>query len=276
MQWLEGARTLESIVDAGESVERLARPLARMLARLHALGIDHPDLHAENVLVDRSGEPWLVDLDKARQRKSTTPARVERDLASLEGWARERLPIRVRLRFLCAWRAALYPELQSEFAHDRALARRVASAARAQRRAVIERSARKWLRESSRTELRHIEGAVLVTRRGMRAPLTAALAARDGSVLVLEGLRRDELLVRWSNAARLLEHRIPAFEPLSLSRSGPCWAAFSTPVRPAESEEELARLLTDRGLAIRRSESFARPTGSGFALLPPRSLAAPP
>jgi serine/threonine-protein kinase RIO1 len=274
MEWIEGARTLESSVDAGESFEPLARPLGRMLARLHALGIDHPDLHAENVLLDRHGEPWLVDLDKARRRRTTTAARMERDLAALEGWARERLSLRARLRFFCAWRAALPPELERELCAERELARRIASTARTRRRATIERAARKWLRESSRVELWRCEGAELLARRGRPVPISAATARMDGSLLVLDGLAEAEIEARWMNAARLLEHRIPAFEPLVLVRGGGGWAAFRTPERVALSERELARLLEDRGLGIRGGGMVAGAVGEGFAMVPPRGLEA--
>jgi 3-deoxy-D-manno-octulosonic acid kinase len=101
-------------------VERIdgARPLAAWLggdvdaapwdavgatiAAFHHRGVDHADLNANNVLIDRDGRPWLIDFDRGRVRATAgrwrrrNLARLQRSLAKLaggddrwrRGWAR--------------------------------------------------------------------------------------------------------------------------------------------------------------------------------------------
>lgn len=69
--------------------ERLTRADACLLARVgrtirqfHRAGLDHVDLNARNLLVDETGQVWLIDLDRCRLR-APGPWR-ERNLQRLE------------------------------------------------------------------------------------------------------------------------------------------------------------------------------------------------
>ena len=42
--------------------------LGRLLRRMHEAGIDHADLNADNILIDESGDFYLIDFDRARIR----------------------------------------------------------------------------------------------------------------------------------------------------------------------------------------------------------------
>ena len=62
---LERAVQARGHLSVGESVTVLA-PVARALAGLHALGVVHGDVSPANVLLERSGQPFLADLGVAR------------------------------------------------------------------------------------------------------------------------------------------------------------------------------------------------------------------
>ena len=62
---LERAVQARGHLSVGESVTVLA-PVARALAGLHALGVVHGDVTPANVLLARSGQPFLADLGVAR------------------------------------------------------------------------------------------------------------------------------------------------------------------------------------------------------------------
>jgi tRNA A-37 threonylcarbamoyl transferase component Bud32 len=59
--------------------------IAKLTARLHALGVDHGDLNLRNFLFVPSGELLILDLDKAmRRRAPLAPGARRRNLARLE------------------------------------------------------------------------------------------------------------------------------------------------------------------------------------------------
>ena len=67
--------------------------LSGELASLHESGVRHTDLKPGNVLVDRRGEPWLVDFHAARRsRAAAPPRRLFRDLVTVCAAGREVLP----------------------------------------------------------------------------------------------------------------------------------------------------------------------------------------
>jgi 3-deoxy-D-manno-octulosonic acid kinase len=47
----------------------LWQAIGHMVARFHAVGCDHPDLNAHNILIDPTQQPFLVDFDKARLKR---------------------------------------------------------------------------------------------------------------------------------------------------------------------------------------------------------------
>jgi 3-deoxy-D-manno-octulosonic acid kinase len=48
--------------------ERAWRAIGATIARLHHHGVDHADLNAHNILLDRNGAPSIIDFDRARVR----------------------------------------------------------------------------------------------------------------------------------------------------------------------------------------------------------------
>ena len=67
--------------DASPGALRRAGALARAI---HRAGLLHPDLNAENVLLDEGGEAWVLDLDRARRAPGPTTRGAEAMLARLE------------------------------------------------------------------------------------------------------------------------------------------------------------------------------------------------
>lgn len=48
--------------------EALLKRVGAMIYRFHQAGLDHVDLNARNILIDPTGEPWLIDFDRCRLR----------------------------------------------------------------------------------------------------------------------------------------------------------------------------------------------------------------
>ncbi|MDK9688485.1 3-deoxy-D-manno-octulosonic acid kinase [Halomonas sp. LC1] len=65
---IPGARALASLLTNGEADEALLKRVGAMIKRFHQAGLDHVDLNARNILVDETGKPWLIDLDRCRLR----------------------------------------------------------------------------------------------------------------------------------------------------------------------------------------------------------------
>ncbi len=290
MEWIPEAATLGAVL-AGERrspvpLEVLATRLGRLLARAHAAGLDHPDLHPGNVLIDADGNPWLVDFHKARLRSRTDPKLLERDLVALGAAVRELFPPRLRARFALAWRRALPDELASGLAEPARLARDVEDRARVRRRAVLAHAQGRWTRTSSSC----VETARAFQRRDLPEDFAERLesASRHRSryvevalydqqvrALVLRG-RANELRARWYSAVRLCDHRVPALAPLCLSAH---WAAFeipagAQPVAAAPSPQQLGALLGtlhDRGLDVDALDGLYE-HGDALLLAPPPRL----
>ncbi|HVS17816.1 MAG TPA: lipopolysaccharide kinase InaA family protein, partial [Planctomycetota bacterium] len=77
MQWIPRARSLAELLHAGETRDLPARALGELLARLQSAGVDHPDLHPGNVLIDDTGGVWAIDFHKARRVARLSAARLE-------------------------------------------------------------------------------------------------------------------------------------------------------------------------------------------------------
>ncbi len=98
--------------------------LAEMIARSHQAGLEHLDMHAANILVQRTAprqyRTVFVDLQSARRDVPITDHAVVRNLAQLNQWFRRHSTIGDRLRFLRAylrWRN----EFEAMYEHGRAL-----------------------------------------------------------------------------------------------------------------------------------------------------------
>ncbi len=65
---IAGAKALAELLANDQADEALLKRIGEMIRRFHQVGLDHVDLNARNILVDPSGTPWLIDLDRCRLR----------------------------------------------------------------------------------------------------------------------------------------------------------------------------------------------------------------
>ena len=284
MEWIDGARTLAALLAERPELGRdgaLARELGRLVAELHAAGLDHPDLHAENVLVDAAGKLYAIDFHAARLRASLGRGELERALATFAAGLRETTSARFRARALRAWWRHVGAERSAPLGERWRLAVALESEARALRRSVVLERGERWLRESrscrvradvagdarrrafARAELGDVEVArALAAARAAEAsdPPLAKAAGPEGRALEtgraqaggreLIFARGPEGLVRsiWLGAARLEEHAVPAARPLAAVLGRPALAVLelprgAAPVADAWSEPALATAL---------------------------------
>jgi hypothetical protein len=271
MEWIEGARSLAlHLADPASEGERphLLRELGRLLAAAHLSGLDHPDLHLGNILVDGEGSPWLVDLHSARLCGPLTFERVEEDLLDAAASLREHLSADLRRRMLVAWFRTLPPSHLPDLPDLRLLATRIEAPARSRRLAVVERGQGRWLRRSGICETGEEQGNRILRRRDLpptfpeRARFPEKGRGNDRSILLVEGVSPRDLRGLWLAAARAFEHHLPTVAPGCLVLGEENWAAFTLPpdarrAAGAEgaigecTEQELGRalgLLHDRGL----------------------------
>ena len=102
---IRGCETLHRFLLERELPEEGWRRLGATLHRFHDCQVWHPDLTAENILVDREGRFHLVDFDRARLRRG-------------EGWKDRNLR---RLRRSLVKQRGLDPALHYRDAHFRSL-----------------------------------------------------------------------------------------------------------------------------------------------------------
>ena len=228
LEWIEDARTLEEPLQAGpglgSSRGRLASSVGAAVARLHLAGVDQPDFHAGNFLVDRAARIWAIDFHKARLRPHLGRRRLLASLARLGGEVRERTTPRERARFFAAWWRALGDDLRRELGARAELAHELERLARADRLATVKENLDRWLRESERCRAIRARGGEHLLRRDLEArrqsEFEAALTggAAPERALVHRGTRRS-VRSRWLAAARLCEHGLPAARPAALCLS---------------------------------------------------------
>lgn len=82
---IAGAKALAELLINELADDALLQQVGMMIRRFHQAGLDHVDLNARNILVDPSGAPWLIDLDRCRLRdpgkwQANNLARLERSL----------------------------------------------------------------------------------------------------------------------------------------------------------------------------------------------------
>lgn len=292
MQWIPNSRSLLELLEGPRDEKpvdgwgKLIIEMGELLAALHVNGIDHPDLHPGNVLVDSTGKPWVVDFHHARLRRKLSPARIEEDFASFAAISREYLSSEVRLRFLQAWRTAVPAEIRKHFLDWSRLARRVEEKGRFLRRARVERSVGRWLRSSSRCVVLDDGRSPVFQRRDLPRDFweLARSGRADRAVMIVEGDPKANLERIWQNGVRLFEHRLPTLEPLCRREGRDGWAIFGKPVgtRKFESERDATRPevvaellgellgeLHDRGLTLSSLEPEQLFTEGGERLLIP-------
>ena len=292
MEEIEGAVELGALLagaaPAPLSLLELAAGVGELLAAAHAAGLDHPDLHPGNVLVDAAGRPWLVDFHKARLRpRSDLLALGERDLVALLAYVRESLHPAARLALVGAWLVRSGARPPGEAA---AFAAALEARARFHRRAWVAHAEGRWMRTSSVCEAHAALEGTVYARRGVPFELVRELLAspRGGwelrssgplRALVQGGLPPAELRALWFHAARLAEHAVPALVPLALA---PRAAAFLVPEGAgpapggglgAAAAGRLLGTLHDRGLDVGVLERGAWLGGEEALSAPPARVA---
>jgi 3-deoxy-D-manno-octulosonic acid kinase len=70
---IPGARPLGAVLALAALDERGWRDVGTALARLHAAGADHADLNAHNILLDGAGRVSVIDFDRGKLRKPSSP-----------------------------------------------------------------------------------------------------------------------------------------------------------------------------------------------------------
>lgn len=207
-EWIPDTHTLGELMSENpHSLARDARlplDLGRLLASVHACGLDHRDLHPGNVLIGEGGGVWLIDLGGARFRRRFGAPLMVRDLIILCAGVREILPAGFRTRFFSAWWSALPARLRAALPERRTLIEGLEARARGRRRAVVLDNRARWLRESGVCRRSNADGhALLVTREPDRLG--------DEPVLVRVHSRE-----RWADSGRAADHAIPCARPLRL------------------------------------------------------------
>lgn len=282
MDWLREARPLAAWLDEPAwpfDAARLARELGRLLARVHRLGLDHPDLHAGNVLVEPDGAVWAVDFHKAELRRPD-PEVWTRDLVALGSSVRERTSARFRARAYWAWRRELgrggdslegvlgpqgVPGPPEGVPGPNGHAREIELGARRHRFEVVRERRLRWTRESSscrvlrrrsgtafaRSELSDADVARLESR---ARPTQSGELVRTGTLeLVCVTGARAEVLDVWYGAARLEEHGLGVRPHVFFDAREP--RAFvqvhSKNVDGEESTGLFLEKLADRGIRVR-------------------------
>lgn len=81
---IPGTHTLASELSSGTENESGWRDAGAMISRFHAVGLEHGDLNAHNILFDAARKPWLIDFDKSRLHAKLDRHRAEANLSRLE------------------------------------------------------------------------------------------------------------------------------------------------------------------------------------------------
>ncbi len=263
MSRVEDAEPLRAVAPRSAGSKSLAREIGSLLARAALCGLRHPDLHAGNVLVDRAGRAWLVDLHGARIGGRFDWKEHAEALVVLEADMRETTRPRDRARALVACLRELRRARCAGVPAARDVARAVDAAARLRRRDVVERSSRRWLRSSSVTVA---YGTGFRARDASEELCRSALGGyATGRLHIVERVPARTVRARWRTAARLLEHGIPAARPLAIELAprtrAVLDAAPAADTRSIEADPRLRRraaaslgtllgLLEDRALAL--------------------------
>jgi 3-deoxy-D-manno-octulosonic acid kinase len=87
---VEGAAPLSAELANGALGEQTWRSIGAAIARLHESGVDHADLNAHNLLIDRSGAISIIDFDRGRIRgagrwRRSNLDRLQRSLEKIAG-----------------------------------------------------------------------------------------------------------------------------------------------------------------------------------------------
>jgi lauroyl/myristoyl acyltransferase/tRNA A-37 threonylcarbamoyl transferase component Bud32 len=267
---------LENLTPTGPNP--LMGAVGELLASLHNAGLDQPDLHAKNALVDPDGKVWAIDFHQARMRAELGPEVLLRDLVKLCGAHRETLSLRARQRFLVAWWRGLGPGLRENLPNRSLLAASVEDRGRRARQITCAGYAKptsRFFRISSTMRAATAEEAarlagdpgahadpagaplgddrLLIRADAPEAHVDAALGSGETDARFLH-LRGPHAAVeaQFGQAARLLSHALPGARPLVLDRRGPKahaildWQAPWGLVTEADACSELSLPPTER------------------------------
>lgn len=102
MRLIPAARTLGQVLAGGADPASSLAPALAAVARLHAAGVWHADLNADNLLIDAAGTVWLIDFDRARSGTTSKPA-LQGNLDRLLRSLRKRMPAPVLVGIEAAW-----------------------------------------------------------------------------------------------------------------------------------------------------------------------------
>lgn len=276
------SRSLEELLEGDSDPAGGVDParLGTSLARFHARGFLHGDLHPGNLLATDRQAWFVIDVSRGRIRTPLPRADALHELGGLFAAIRERTTDEWRAAFLRAWSEAATPSLGPPAADERARLERAARCAR--QRSVLAHLDR-WVRPSSRLRAFETEGELwLVDRRiadstdSIRSlsrvlPGTPSKTAPE-SVTTIDG---SEAKRRWLAAARALEHRLPHVRPIAwnAARSLAVLEAVAPgpprELRASDPESRgLAEALSDRGLFTDAPPLVER-TAEGHLVLSP-------
>ena len=263
---LPGARSLEDALggSAAEGLRPDADPaeLGDALARFHASGFLHGDLHPGNLLATPRGAWFMIDLSSGRLRRPPNRAAALDELTSLLGAVRERVPTTWRRELWRAWSSGMSggTDMPSESEWDAV----EDAARRARHRSVLAHTDR-WLRPSSRLRSQQVgDDAWLVNAdaedlgellqrldRGTLSLPTGVAKAHERATLI----SGPDAKRHWINTARATEHGLPALRLCAWSTSRslavfePTRADAPRPLRADDrGAAALAEALADRGL----------------------------
>jgi 3-deoxy-D-manno-octulosonic acid kinase len=115
MRLIPATRTLGQVLAEGADPAATLGPALATVARLHAAGIWHADLNADNLLIDDRQRVWLIDFDRACAL-GPGDRRLAGNLDRLLRSLRKRMPAPVLARIQAAW-----PQLLADYrsARDR-------------------------------------------------------------------------------------------------------------------------------------------------------------
>jgi tRNA A-37 threonylcarbamoyl transferase component Bud32 len=203
-RFVEGELLADALrVGAPARRERL-RAVGRAVAKLHAAGLEHRDLHAGNILVG-SGGATLLDLQHARRHRGEVGR--ARDLGQLDYslWRLASATDRLRLA-----QAALAPS-RHRAASDRERLRAVARAARARADAHARSRTRRALHEGrlhARARVNDFEGLRLrdLDARDLEAALAAHREALGAALLEADARSRVSAVRAGERAAIVKEY----------------------------------------------------------------------
>ena len=248
LEALANTRTADVALTVRAGREALLGELARLLASQHVAGLDQPDLHAKNTLVDASGRAFAIDFHGARLVAGPRPRLFERDLVRLAASHRELLPTRARQRFFVAWWRALPAEVTAQLPERTALAARVEAEARLARRttaAAYANSSSRYFRVGGSFRAVDAESGArwLARRDAPAATVAAALSGAGGSGLARVTGTRRAIEAAWGAVAQLAAHGLDGPRPLLLDRRSEeaacAWFDHALDRRPLAPEERL-------------------------------------